>query len=123
MDAQYFRAMQALRNAAIADVSSLYVFCTLQSLHRIPTRSVQPLSRTALCTAPWLTKPQVLRTARPLDLSFAAGFERMSLRHLCLFAFEIHQLTGESSGPECQYLYYVPPCAGRYSSILSPTLE
>ena len=85
-DANYGRAMRALTDRPLANLQDPDTRRALTALHPSPAAPIQPLQPTELPSAPDITEGQVLRAARSLNPSSAAGPDRLSPRLLQLLA-------------------------------------
>lgn len=85
-DAQYGRAMRALTDKPLPDLQEETTRTSLTALHPTPAVPTQALSRTDLPPTPDITEGQVLRAARSLNPTSAAGPDRLSPRLLQLLA-------------------------------------
>ena len=83
-DAQYSRAMSPLQAKPLADLRAPATRAALTALHPNPVSPVRQLLPTDLPPPPDMTEGQVLRAARALNPTSAAGPDRLSPRILQL---------------------------------------
>ena len=85
-EAQYSRAMLAFKAEPLADLSAPATRAAPTALHPTPASPFCPLLSTQLPPLPEITEGQVLRAARALNPTSAAGPDRLSPRLLQLLA-------------------------------------
>lgn len=86
-EGQYSRAVRSLCHSPIADLSSPDVLGKLQDLYPKPPAEIVPIPAHNLPSPPEITESEVLKAARGMNPTSAAGPDRFSPRLIRLLAF------------------------------------